>query len=262
MDLSSIAQLTTSISGVGSQSGSFGSNTAAVARNDSAAAVAKANKRAADRTEQQLESTQVQLSAYGQIKGAVSELQAASKAVSEPRKTATADDARKTIENFVSAYNKANATVARTTRNDRNEPGALATDARARIAGNDLRRSVAENEGLAELRKAGITQNKDGSLALDTKTLDRALQQNPPQTVAAVAGVARQVERTATRELAGSGNVGASVQTLDQRSRRLEAEQASQQALVEASQRTVQQKTANVTQAASGIAAYQRNFLG
>lgn len=261
MDLSSIAQLTTSIASVGTQSGSVGSNTAAVARQDGTSAAAKATKRATDRTEAKLESTQVQLSAYGQIKGAVSELQAASKAVSEPKKTATADDARKTIENFVSAYNKTNATVARTTRNDRKEAGALANEARARSAGNDLRRSVGENDGLAELKKAGITQNKDGSLSLDTKALDKALRESPGETVAAVAEVARKVEKTATKELASNGNVGAAVQTLDQRSRRLEAEQASQQALVEASQRTVEQKTVNVAQAA-GIAAYQRNFLG
>lgn len=262
MDLSSIAQLTTSISGVGSQSGSVGSSTIPVARQDPTAAAAKATKRATGRTEEKLESTKVQLSAYGQIKGAVSELQAASKAVSEPRKTATADEARKTIENFVSAYNKANATVARTTRNDRKESGALANDTRARGAGNDLRRSVSESEGLAKLDKAGITQNKDGSLSLDTKALDKALKESPTETVAAVANVARQVEKTATKELASNGNVGSSVQTLDERSRRLEAEQAAQQAAVEASQRTVQQKTANIAQAASGIAAYQRNFLG
>lgn len=261
MDLSSIAQITTSIASVGTQSGSVGSNTAAVARKDGTSAVAKATKRATDRTEQQLESTQVQLSAYGQIKGAVSELQTASKAVTEPKKTATADDARKTIENFVSAYNKANDTVTRTTRSNRREAGALANDARARGAGNDLRRAVAENDGLAELKKAGINQNRDGSLSLDTKALDKALKERPAETVTAVAEVATKVERTATRELASNGNVGASVQTLDQRSRRLEAEQSSQQALIEASRRTAEQKTANVAQAA-GIAAYQRNFLG
>lgn len=261
MDLSSIAQLTTSISGVGAQPGSGGANTTAVARKDATSATAKATKRATDRTEEKLESTNVQLSAYGQIKGAVSELQAASKAVSEPKKTATADDARKTIESFVSAYNKANATVAKTTRNEGKETGVLANDARARIAGNDLRRSVSANDGLAELKKAGITQNKDGSLSLDTKTLDKALRESPTETVAAVAEVATRVEKTATRELASNGNVGGAAQTLDQRSRRLEAEQASQQALAEASQRTVAQKTANIAQAA-GIAAYQRNFLG
>jgi len=262
MDLSSIAQLTTSISSVSSQSGSVGSGTVPAARQDGTTAAAKATKRATDRTEANLESSQVQLSAYGQIKGAVSELQSASKAVAEPRNTATADEARRTIENFVSAYNKANATVARATRNDRDGTGALANDARARGAGNDLRRSASEGESLAKLDKAGITQNKDGSLSLDAKALDKALKESPTGTVAAVSAVARQVEKTATKELASSGNVGSSVQTLDERSRRLQSEQAAQQATIEASQRTVQQKTANIAQAASGIAAYQRNFLG
>ena len=254
MDLSSIAQLTTSISSVGSQTGGVGSQSAPVTRQtDTAAAASKALKRATDRTDEKLESTKVQLSAFGQIKGALSELQAASKAVSEPKKTATTDDARKTVENFVAAFNKSNAAAGN---------AALANDARARGAANDVRRSVSEGDGLAELKKAGITQNKDGSLALDTKALDKALKAAPQQTVAAVAEVGQRVERTATRELASSGNVGASVTALNQRSRSLAAEQSAQQARVEASQRTVEQRTANIAQVANGIAAYQRNFLG
>lgn len=263
MDLSSIAQLTTSISSVGSQAGSsVGSRTTQVARQDEVTPAAKALKRATSRTEESLQSAKVQLSAYGQIKGAVSELQTASRAVSDPKKTATADDARKAIENFVGAFNKAHAAVNNATKNNGKEAGALANDSRARIAGNDLRRSVSEGNSSAELKKAGITQNKDGSLSLDSKALDKALKESPEQTVAAVGEVGKQVEKTATRALANNGNVGGSVENLNKRSRSLEAEQSAQKALVEASQRSVEQQSVNISKLATGIAAYQRNFLG
>lgn len=261
MDISSLTQLASSISGVGSpQAGAVGSRSTQVAPS-APTPEAKALKRATSRTDEKLESTKVELSAFGQIKAALSELQTASKTVAEPTKTATVDDAKKAVENFVSAFNKANTAIKNATSSGK-ETGALANDARARSAGNDLRRAVSEGNSASELKKAGIAQNKDGSLSLDAKALEKSLKESPEQTVAAVAELSRKVEKTATRELAGNGNVGHSVEALNQRSRSLEAEQSAQQAHIEASQRTVQQQSANITKFASGVAAYQRNFLG
>lgn len=262
MDISSVTQLASSLSGIGSPpAGAVGSRATQVAPS-TPTPEAKALKRATSRTDEKLGSTKVELSAYGQIKAAFAELQTASKTVAEPAKTATVDDAKKAVENFVSAFNKANAAIKNATKDNGRETGALANDARARSAGNDLRRAVSESNGSAELKKAGIAQNKDGSLSLDAKALDKSLKERPAQTAAAVAELSRKVERTATGELAGNGNVGRSVEALTQRSRSLEAEQSAQQALIEASQRTARQQGANITRLASGIAAYQRNFLG
>ena len=225
--------------------------------------VTKALKRASDRIDQQLGSTKVQLSAYGQIKSAFSDVQAAGNALSNLKKTATADDIKKAVQGFVDAYNKANKAVGTATQGDGKQAGALANDARARLAGNDLRRSVAEGGNLADLKNIGVTQNKDGTLAVDSKALDKALQANPDQVRSALGATGQQVEKAAARELANNGNVGKSVNALSNRSNNLEAQQSAQQDLLLASQRAVTQQATLINNTfASGIAAYQRTFSG
>ena len=226
--------------------------------------VTNALKHASDRIEQQIGSTKVQLSAYGQIKGAFSEVQAAGRTLSDTKKAATTEDVRKAVTGFVSAFNKANKTVAAATQGAGKQAGALANDARASIAGNDLRRSVTEGNALSDLKKIGITQNKDGSLAVDTKLLDKALQANPDQVRSTVANIGQQVEKTAAQELGDNGNVGRSVNTLSNRSRNLETQQSTQQEQLAAAQRLVDQQTAQLDNhnngVASGATAYQRTF--
>lgn len=242
---------------------SFDSQSARQSSQTTSDPVADALKHANNRIEQQLGSTKVQLSAYGQIKGAFSEVQTASKALSEPKKTATTDNVKKAVAGFVSAFNKANKTVGAAVQGDGKQVGTLANDARARNAVTDLRRSVTEGSALSDLGKIGITQNKDGSLAVDAKALDKALQSNPDQVRSTVAGVGQQVEKTATRELANNGNVGSSVNTLNNRSRSLEARQSAQQDQLAASQRLVEQQTTQLNNIfAGGLAAYQRTLTG
>ena len=225
--------------------------------------VAKALKPANNRIEQQLGSTKVQLSAYGQIKGAFAEVQAASKALSDTKKTTTGDDVKKGVESFVNAFNKANKAVGTAVRGDAKQVGTLANDPRARIAGNDLRHAVAEGSTLSDLKQIGITQNQDGSLAIDTQAFDTALQANPDQVRSTAASVGQQVEKTATRELANNGNVGSSVNALNQRSRSLEAQQSAQQDQLVASQRLVEQQTTQINNIfAGGLVAYQRTLTG
>lgn len=259
MDISSIASLLSQsyggVSGQASQS----------SRTSGTDQVAAAFEKAESRVTKQLESTKVQLSAYGQIKAAFADVQTASKALTDPKQTATVEDVKKVAGSFVDAYNKANKAVSVATQNAGKEVGALANDARARIAGSDLRRSVAEGNSLADLKKVGITQNKDGSLAIDTKALESAFQANPEQVRSTLASVGTQVDNTATRELAKSGNVGSSVTALSNRSRNLEAQQSTQQGLAAAAQRQIDQQTARLNPDnafASGVAAYLRTFIG
>ena len=253
MDISSIANSLISQSFAGQQSTQTASAPAT-------AAFTHANKR----IEQQLGSTKVQLSAYGQIKGAFSEVQTTGKALSDLKTTSTADDVKKAVNGFVSAYNKANKAVGAATQGDGEQTGALANDSRARIAGNDLRRSVTEGSSLSDLKKIGITQNKDGSLNVDTKALEKALQSNSNQVLSTVAGIGQQVEKTTTQELANNGNVGSSVNSLNNRSRSLEAQQSAQQEQITASQRLIEQQTTQINNVfAGGLAAYQRTtFTG
>lgn len=225
--------------------------------------VSKAYTQANDRVEKQLQSTNVQLSAYGQIKGGLSEVQTASKTLSDPKQTATTADIKKAVEGFVSAYNKTNSAVDRAVQGDGKQAGALAGDSRAKVTDSNLQRTLSSGSNLADLKKIGITQNKDGSLSVDAKALDNALKSNSGQVRSSVAGVAGQLDKTASRELASSGNVGSSFNSLSSRSRSLESKLSTQQDQMSAAQGLVEKNSNRLNDAfAVGVSAYQRMNLG
>lgn len=244
----------------GSPSTQQKSSDAAAATSVTTTSVTTTFKRDSDRVEQQLNVTKVQLSAYGQIKSAVAEVQTTSRTLSDPEKTGNAADIRKAVGSFVSAYNKA---VASATRSDDNDAGAVANDVRVRFAGAELSRSVDAGNNRAELQKIGVTQNTDGSLSVDAKALDTALHANPDQVRSTIGAVGQAVEKTAARELAGSGNTGSSTGSPDNRGRNREAQRNTQQEQMAAAQRLVEQQTTQPNSiAAGGLAAYQRTFSG
>lgn len=259
MDITSIVNL------IG-QSQSYAAQSGQVSPSASSDAVTAAFKKAGSRVEQQLGSTKVQLSAYGQIKSSLAEVQTAGKALGDAKQTATATDVKKAASAFVDAYNKASQTLGTAIQGEGKQPGALANDSRARFAASDLRRSVTAGSSLVDLNKIGITQNKNGSLAVDTKALESAFQANPDQVRTTLASLGGQAEKTATRELAKGGNVGGSVEALGNRSRSLEAQQNTQQAQIAAAQQIVDQQSTRLNSLSnaftSGIAAYQRTFGG
>lgn len=246
------------------QGGQAASSTSSLSSvSSTSASASNALSKASERTSQQLESTKVQLSSYGQIKSSLSEVQSASKTLSDPQKTATVSDVKKAVEGFVNAYNKANSAVDKAVQGDGKRPGALADDSRAKVTDNNLQRSLSAGSNLADLKKIGITQGKDGSLSIDTTKLNAALQSNSSQVRSTVAGVASQVEKTATRELSSTGNVGSSVNALTNRSRDLQKQLSSQQDQAAATQRSVDQYASRLNDVfATGISAYQRMGLG
>lgn len=222
--------------------------------------VAAALEKAAMRVDRQFQATNVQLSAYGQIKAGFAQVQSSARALSGISETAGFTDVRIAVTNFVEAFNRTAKTVSGATKSGAGQQGALAGDVRAQVAGNDLRRSVREGNTLADLKAVGVIQNKDGTLAFDTKTLENAYQANPAQVRDTLAGIGVQAQATATRELARTSS---SVNTLESRSRNLEAQQAAQQTQVAAAQRQLDQQLArlNVNGAfASGVEAYRRTF--
>lgn len=257
MDISSI------VSSVLSQSYAGPATIARPAYRSTVDPVAAAFGKASGRLEERIESTQVQLSAYGRIKSAFAEVQSGAKGLADAKPTATADDLKKAVGSFVEAYNKANKVLGTATRGQGSETAALADDPRARIAGNDLRRAVSQGSTLSDLRRLGVTQAADGSLALDTKAFESALNAVPEQVRSTLVRVGNQADRTTTRELADTGHIGGSVNTLNNRSRSLEAQQASETAQSATAQRLVDQQVArlNVNNVfGTGIAAYVRIF--
>ena len=206
--------------------------------------------------EQRRENTQVQNSVLGRVKSALADVQSAGKALAEPPKAATVDQVKKSLQDFVAAYNNARSTLARANGDKGNTP---AVDIRVRQAGIDLNRVAAAGSNPLELGKIGVTANQDRSLKLDVQTLEKAFQENPQGVLGTLATFGRQAEGAAAPHIENSGNT---INALSTRARDLAAQQNAQQARSEASRNEVQQRANQINQGFTirGIASYQRTF--
>lgn len=220
--------------------------------------VAQAFQKADKRVQQQRDVVSVQLSSFGQLKSAVADMQLAARAVSDSKQTATDADIRKVANNFVKAFN----TSVQTAKTATAAQGALADSNRARAVVSDLRRAVGNDAtAAADLKKIGITQQRDGTLAIDAKKFDAALKAEPEALRSALADIGQAVDRTATRELANNGNIGGAVNSLANRARDLENQQADQQAQAAAAQQLVNAASTGLNNSLNtGVLAYQRIF--
>jgi hypothetical protein len=217
----------------------------------------QAFEKADQRIKQQREFAAVQLSSFGKLKSAFADVQAAAVAFSDGKQTTSEAAIRKVAGNFVEAFNS----VVQTARSAATQPGTPLESNRARAAETDLRRSVNTDAALADLRKIGITQQANGTLAIDSKVFDAALNADSGAVRSALSRVGQQVDRTATSQLADGGNVGKAVNALNERTKNLETRQTEQQALAAAAQQTISTQANRFNSSLnSGAAAYQRVF--
>lgn len=218
---------------------------------------AEAFQKADKRIQQQRELAAVQLSSFGKVKSAFAEAQTAAAALSDSRRTAGEADVRKVAGNFVKAFNSA----VQTARSAATEPGTPVESNRARAAETELRGSRSTDAALADLRKIGITQQANGTLAIDNQVFDAALGADSGAVRSALSSVGQGVERTASAQLADGGNVGKAVNALGERAKSLETRQTDQQALAAAARQTVSAQANRFNDSLnSGAAAYQRVF--
>lgn len=219
---------------------------------------------ATQRLTQQLDAANVKLSAYGQIKSAFASANSAALGLSKAATgTATANaDVVKAAQAFVNTFNQAtqtlNSAVNGGDTGTGTTPGALTADLRAKFAGNDLAQSINNATGLANLKQAGISQDKNGVLTLNTAALTQSLQSNPTQTKNALLSLGQQVSTSTGRELSSSGNVGASVNQLTNQTQTLTGQQKILQQQATAIQAMLDQQSSVISNTlANGIAAYQ-----
>lgn len=224
--------------------------------------VGAALRRPVEALQQQAESTRVRLSAFGQVKSAVADVQTAARGLQDNKQLQTVDGAKKAAEAFVKAYNAENQTTANLTRrgDSRTAGGALADDPRARSASSDLQRAVRNSE--SELRQLGITRQKDGSLAIDTEKFEAAYAADSGSVKTTLATAGNRVETAATRQLSASGSVTGAVSNLTSKVADLEDRQADVQARLDDSQRVVREQVSRFTAGpfATGVSAYKGIF--
>jgi len=122
----------------------------------------------------------------------------------------------------VSSFN-ATVTSAKTTASV--TTGTAASSSATRV-GKDMVRAVSDSKATIDsLKNIGFSMQKDGSLTVDAKKFEAAQLADPAGVKAALAKIGQQVDKTATQELATSGDVNASVASLSQRATVLKNQQ-------------------------------------
>lgn len=227
--------------------------------------VTEALNRASQRTEAQLSSTEVRLSAFGQVRSAVAQLQDSSASLTATENTDSPEETRAAAEDFVSAFNNAQSTANRTINGtpgteEGNTDGALSGDGRANVAASELSRTL--NSSSAEaLRSIGINRDQSGTLSIDRQRFEQALQNDPQAVSSALAEVGQQVEQSTRRQLEGNSNLNRAVENLSRQSQELEAQQSTQQEIVDNLQQATEQASAQFNfVAASGVRTYEQIF--
>lgn len=220
--------------------------------------VAGALQQADKRIQQRRDSTSVQLSSFGKLQSAVAETQTASRGLSDSKQSATDVGVKKAASTFVSSFN----TAVKTAKLNITAQITSAETGNARKAEGELRQAVSKEPTLVtDLKAIGITQKKDGGLEFDTRKFDAALQTDPTSVRSTLDKLGQQVDRTATKQLATTGNIGSAVSTLNTRANRLETQQEDQQARAAAAQQVVANQGARLGNTLNGGAAtYQQIF--
>ncbi len=234
--------------------------------------VASALRRPLEALSQQTESTQVRLSAFGQIKSAVADVQTAAKNLQDNKQLQTVDGAKKAAEAFVKAFNAENRAAASLTQRADNRAssssassqtaGALADDSRARLAVGDLQRGVSNSQ--SALKQVGISTQQDGTLVLDSKALEAAFTQDPSAVTQSLKTTGSRLEAAATRQLGASAAIPSAIDKLGSQVANLVERQSNLQALLNQSQQT-QEQTQRFTMGpfggtSSGVFSYRSIF--
>lgn len=224
--------------------------------------VASALRRPAEALARETESAQVRLSAYGQVKSAVAEVQSTAQGLADLRPAQGVDAARKAAKAFVDAYNAEQASVARLTRRGEGQSagGALADDGTARRVANETRREVTASPDT--LRQLGIAAERDGTLRFDAERFNAAYAANPGNATQSLNQIGRTAQATATRQLGEGGALNGAISTLNTRVDTLQTRQSELQNRFQASQRDVQEQLRRLAADpfAGGVAAYSRVF--
>ena len=222
-----------------------GSGTTATGQSN---AIQKAYDKASTRLDQELQTTTAQISAYGQVQSSFAKIQDSGKALAATQSTTSTADLKKNLQTFVNAYN------------DTRSAAASTATGSAKTAVRDLQSSLSTDSARADLKSLGITRNSDGSLTLDTKALDSALQSNDGTANSAAKRIGSTAAQSATTALSTTGSIASSLSALNAREASLENRQATQQQQLAESQQQVAQASNFLSSALSGITSYTRIF--
>ena len=225
-----------------------------VAKTLSAASLSDAN---------QIGSTKVLLSAFGQIKSGFSALQMTGNALATLASNVSTSFVSKAVQNFVSAYNTTATALGTALKGNGMSAGVLAKDTRAYVANNDLWRVLPGSINSADLQKIGFSVGKNGLLSVDTKILEKALQEDTDSARKTLTKLGQQANSMVSQELSSAGAVGSAVNSLNVQVLSQTTSPPLEAGIVALAQSAIQQngeQMANSGSAIPGISAYMKIF--
>jgi flagellar capping protein FliD len=179
-------------------------------------------------------STVTQLSSYGQVKSSLADLQDKARALKNLNQPPTLSDFKGVVQAFVQSFNS----ITQTVNNLTSKKGALNTEDRPSQALNDIRKAVGGPKGNAfsSLKELGISQQTDGTFAIDRKQLEKSFKDNPKDALSTVSDLASRVMQTTDKLLSDKGTIGKKVNDLSARVSELEGAQSTVQGYLDTPQ--------------------------
>ncbi|MDD2915649.1 MAG: hypothetical protein PHP70_10065 [Gallionella sp.] len=165
-------------------------------------------------------STVTQLSAYGQVKSSLADIQDKARALKNISQPPTFADFKGVVQAFVQSFNSINQTVSNVT----SKKGALNGDNRASQALDEIRKAVAgpKENALSSLQGLGVSQQANGKFAINQQQLSKSFQDNPQGALSTISELSGRVTQTADKLLADNSSIGKKVNDLGTRVSELE----------------------------------------
>lgn len=156
-----------------------------------------------------------QLSAYGQVKSSLADLQNRANALKTLNQPPTFLDFQAVVQSFVQSFNALSNTV----RDATAKQAVLASDNRSRQALNEVRKATfgGNQSAVAAMNNLGVVSQANGAVAINPKQLEKNFQENRPEAVATLVDLANRVSITTNKQLADNGVVGKTVNDLSAR---------------------------------------------
>ncbi len=147
-----------------------------------------------------------QLSAFGQVKMSLADLQNKAQALKDFSKPPTFQDFQLVVQSFVQSLNSLNRNISQlATRQD-----ATSADNRPGQALNSVRKAVEGNNQntLSAMQKMGVSQQAGGMFSINQGQLEKSFQGNRPGALATMHEVANRVAQVADKQLTVNGYIG------------------------------------------------------
>ncbi len=161
-----------------------------------------------------------QLSAFGQVKASIADLQSKAQSLKNFSKPPTFGDLQVVVQGFVQSFNSLNKNISQLG----SKQGALSADSRPGQALNNIRQAVAgaNQSGLSALQKMGISQQANGTFSINQKQLEKSFQDNRPSALSTIFDLANRVTQATDKQLSANGSIGKKVNDLSVRINELE----------------------------------------